>query len=235
LTALLSAAAAERILVMNLQANQVPGGVADSLSEILLAEIRKHAGGAEVVGRAEIEAMLAFEQQKDLLGCSDDTACLAQIGGALGAGLLVTGTLGKLGGTYLLHVKMIDTVNAKVKSYASEQVKGDEEQLIAAATRMAQKVMGVEVAPPPVVAAAPTPPPAAVAPPSQVVAPPPVAAEAAEVEAPGSWYGKWWVWALVAGVGGGAVAVYAWKRGQTSGTEDLARPVRFEIDPRAVR
>ena len=41
--------------------------------------------GAEVVSGAEIRSLIGFERQKQLLGCKEDSSCIAEMGGALGA------------------------------------------------------------------------------------------------------------------------------------------------------
>ena len=56
--------------------------------------------------RKDIQDMLALESEKQLLGCSDDTNCLAEIGGALGVSYLVAGNIGKNIG-YLLVDELI--------------------------------------------------------------------------------------------------------------------------------
>jgi hypothetical protein len=45
--------------------------------------------------------MLALEQAKQSVGCGSDMACLAEIGGALGADYLITGSVLLVGDTYL--------------------------------------------------------------------------------------------------------------------------------------
>lgn len=83
-----------------------------TLGSILTAEIAKL--GYSVMSTADINAMLAFEQQRDLLGCGD-ASCLAEIGGALGVDLLVNGTIGLVGGTYTVALTLVDSKRAKVK------------------------------------------------------------------------------------------------------------------------
>ena len=60
-----------------------------------------------MLGGSELRAMLDLEQQKTALGCND-TSCLAELGGSLGVPFLVVPTIGKLGGSYLLNIKLFD-------------------------------------------------------------------------------------------------------------------------------
>ena len=64
--------------------------------------------------------MLTFHKTKQQLGC-DDTACLAEIGGALGADQLVTANLARFGEAYVLTLRLIDVRHAQVIRDASEQ------------------------------------------------------------------------------------------------------------------
>jgi hypothetical protein len=71
--------------------------------------------GYKVISTADINAMLSFEKQKELVGCEDKVACLIEIGGALGTDLLVAGTVGKLGSTFNVSLTLIDTRTNNVR------------------------------------------------------------------------------------------------------------------------
>src|SRR3974377_675727 len=84
-----------RVVILNISASGVSSELTATLSEVLVSAVREEMRGkATVIGQREITAMISLERQRDLLGCSD-TACLAEIGGALGADQLVTASLGK--------------------------------------------------------------------------------------------------------------------------------------------
>ncbi len=68
---------------------------------------------SEVVGMADVEALLDIEQAKDLIGCADVT-CTAEIGLALDAELLVQGSLGKIGDRLFVVLKVIEARDATV-------------------------------------------------------------------------------------------------------------------------
>ncbi len=100
----------------------------DALSDMLANEIRRQ-GNFRVVGKSDIRAALQLEEQKQLLGCSDDS-CIAEIGGALGVRWVVVGNISKFGKTYLLNLKLMDVVEIKVLSGISKKVTGGEDMLI---------------------------------------------------------------------------------------------------------
>ncbi len=88
-------------------------GLGRSLAAIVAAEVQ--ALGHRTISSADLDAMLSLEKQKDLLGCEENTSCLAEIGGALGVELMVAGTIGRLGGSYTLTLTLIDTRRAEVR------------------------------------------------------------------------------------------------------------------------
>lgn len=97
--------------------------LSQSLVPLIASEVS--ALGHSVISTTDIQAMLSFERQKALLGCNDDTSCLAEIGGALGVDLLVSGTLAKLGDTYNLTLTVLDIRTAEVKQRFQGQAGGD--------------------------------------------------------------------------------------------------------------
>ena len=125
----------ERVVVLDLNAKDEVTDLAIELSELVVGSIRAHLPGTEVTGQSDIKAMLSVEQQKMTVGCEDDTSCLAEIGGALGADHVVTGRLGKVGEIYLLSLKLIHAPRALVVRQFSERIRGNEEQLVEAVSQ----------------------------------------------------------------------------------------------------
>ena len=65
------------------------------------------AGRYTVVAPEEMDAISA-ELERQLAGGCDETSCIAELGGALGAQFSITGTMGKLGARYTINLKLID-------------------------------------------------------------------------------------------------------------------------------
>jgi hypothetical protein len=107
-------AAAPGVAVIDLEGLRgVDKGSVRLLNESLLTELRDSGAFASVIGGSDLGAMLDMEQQKQVLGCGDD-GCLAEIGGALGVPLMVTGGIGRLGETVFLHLKLLNVDDAEV-------------------------------------------------------------------------------------------------------------------------
>ncbi|MFN7133952.1 MAG: SUMF1/EgtB/PvdO family nonheme iron enzyme, partial [Myxococcales bacterium] len=101
----------------------VQRAVAEVVNDAFVAALQ--ARGAQVITQKDVDSMLGLEQRKAALnvevarrmgedGCAADTACLAEIGGALGATLLVTGSLSKLGGSLQFTAELLDQRKGQV-------------------------------------------------------------------------------------------------------------------------
>ena len=83
------------------------------VSTLLASELRK-VPGLMVTSQEDVRSLLGLERQKQMLHCSD-ASCLAEIGGALGVDLMVTGSVSKLGDSLVLVLRAIDVRHAQVK------------------------------------------------------------------------------------------------------------------------
>ena len=154
-----------------------------------------------VVTARQISTLLGFERQKQLLGCSDNASCIAELANALGVDGIVTGQLGKFDDLYQLDIKIIGAVNGRILSAYSGQAKGDRgllDELTRAAKQIAAELRTNTQRSAPVAAE-----PEHLEPkPSPVVAPPPEVSEAQPAPT-----GHWWIPAAAGGVALAAGAV----------------------------
>jgi TolB-like protein len=122
----------------------------DALSDMMSNQIREM-GNFKVIGKADISAALQLEQQKALLGCTDDS-CLAEMGGALGVRYMVVGNISLLGKTWLLNLKLLDVRTVEVVKGVSRSITGAEDHFIKALQEAVYDLMlgieGVEVSRP---------------------------------------------------------------------------------------
>jgi hypothetical protein len=109
-----------KVAVLDIEAVNVDPAVARAFSEAYASAIHE-LGCCAVTTRAEISALLGFEKEKQLLGCSDNVSCMTEIGGALGVEKLAVGTLSRVEGLYLLTLKLIDTRAAKTEGRFSNR------------------------------------------------------------------------------------------------------------------
>ena len=119
------------LAALNFKAQRgVEDDLAEMISEAALSVLRNSKRFKSVIGSSDVAAMISAEQQKQALGCDDDS-CLAQLGGALGVPYLLTGSLGMLGGRFMLNVKLLAVDEAKVagritKMFDGERALGDD-------------------------------------------------------------------------------------------------------------
>ena len=128
--------------VLDLVASGVDKAVAANLTQVLSSEI-KRIKGAKVISRDDIKAMLTFEEDKIMLGCADDSSCVAEVGAALGVEYMVTGHVGKIGGAYVVSLSMMSPADFKVVNRVSESFAGREEQLVGAVRHAGRELIGL--------------------------------------------------------------------------------------------
>ena len=85
-----------KIAVLDLKEQGVDKALAQSATSLLAAELQK-LDVFKIISRDDIRNMLQFEKDKQSMGCEADSACLAEIGGALGVEYTVNGSLAKIG------------------------------------------------------------------------------------------------------------------------------------------
>ena len=109
----------------------------------------------------DMAALLGIEKQKQLLGCPDDqSSCMAELAGALGADGLVTGQIARVGKSYQLNVKILAADGSRTLYLHSSKLLATEEELLeelnATAVKAVAKLraeLGGPQAPPAAVAA----------------------------------------------------------------------------------
>jgi hypothetical protein len=131
--------------VLQLAARNVSPDLADLVSEAVVQEAHK-LEGRRVVGMAEIRELLGFERQRQLAGCTE-SECLAEIAGALGVDEVLSGSIGKLGDSWLLNLRLQNLHTGATVSQASARIVGGrgEEFLDAVGPLVEQLFPGVPV------------------------------------------------------------------------------------------
>lgn len=84
----------------------------EGLAALIASELGERRPDVTVVGSGEIRALIGFEREKQLVGCSDGS-CLAEVGGALGVDYLVITEGSRLGGTWLVSMSLLDVAKSK--------------------------------------------------------------------------------------------------------------------------
>jgi hypothetical protein len=124
-------AGALRVAVLDpTKLGEIPERPLAAFSQALVPEIRK-LEGVSAIGMGEVRDMLAFDRQRQLLGCSDES-CLAEIGGALGVDEIISSQLTLVGKSYSLTLKRVSLKKAKVIQAETKHFdKRDGEELLA--------------------------------------------------------------------------------------------------------
>ncbi|MDP2343642.1 MAG: hypothetical protein Q8O67_21970 [Deltaproteobacteria bacterium] len=144
-------AARPRLIVLDLANNGVEHELAGTLLDVLSTALTR--GPFDVTTAADLRAISNLEADKQALGnCKDSAACIAEIANALGADLLVHGSIGKIGDEILMNVAMFDA--RKNMAIAREKAQGRDQQKLVhkvevAATRMIAFYEGKEPPPAP--------------------------------------------------------------------------------------
>jgi TolB-like protein len=125
-----AAPAVTSVAVFNLETQAgLTDGVAKLMTEHVAALLRESSAFGRVVASADLASLVDLERQKQMANCANDS-CMAELAGALGVDFLVTGSIGKLGDSYLLNIKLLDVKRAVTKGSVSERFTGKSEEAL---------------------------------------------------------------------------------------------------------
>jgi len=80
----------------------------------------------QLMSRSQIDSKLTAAERD----CSGDDRCLSAIGRRLNVEMIVTGTVGALGDSYVLHIKAVDVGSGKSRGITTDPLKGSPDDLI---------------------------------------------------------------------------------------------------------
>ncbi|HEY8212401.1 MAG TPA: hypothetical protein VIG99_33185 [Myxococcaceae bacterium] len=137
-----------KLIVLDL----APGGgvdpsVAAALTEAVTQEVADR-GFFRVLSSKEVQTMMGFERQKQMVGCSDESNCLTELGGALGTRFVMGGAVTKLGNAYQLSLQMLDSQRAQPVGRAT-RLANDIGALRQAVPFLVAEATGTPLPPPP--------------------------------------------------------------------------------------
>lgn len=99
------------------------------LTDLMVSELRASGRFSRVVSYQELQTMLDYEKQKQLADC-DNKSCLAELLGALGVDLVVTGTFATLGPSRFFSVKMMDMRSAQTLAAVMRKLPSDKPEAL---------------------------------------------------------------------------------------------------------
>jgi hypothetical protein len=98
--------------------------------------------GVQVMSQGEIVALLGLERTKQMLGCSEESGCLVELGSALDSDRLVSGSLTILERTALLTVRLMDARKARTLARTTATlIDATEPELVETARRLAHEAL----------------------------------------------------------------------------------------------
>ena len=100
-----------KLLVLSPTAPPDESAAAQAVATVVAVELQK-LGPFDVITARDVEKMIELEGEKQAVGCADDS-CLAELAGAMGAGLVVFGELTKIGGLRIVQLNLFDSAAAK--------------------------------------------------------------------------------------------------------------------------
>jgi len=115
-----------RLLVLDFSAEgDVPPGLVGTVNSLVSAELSTYPD-LDVIANADVRRMVELEGARQESGCGD-TSCLAELAGALGARLVVFGSVGKLGSATVVNLNLFDSVTAQSTGRQFVEVKDPSE------------------------------------------------------------------------------------------------------------
>ncbi|MFZ5440271.1 MAG: kelch repeat-containing protein [Myxococcota bacterium] len=73
-----------------------------------------------VISSREVATLIGLERQKQLLGCGEES-CMAEVANAIGSNFVLTSSVGRVGETYLVTVKLVDARRSHVAARTTLQ------------------------------------------------------------------------------------------------------------------
>ncbi len=135
----LFAQSTKRIAVLDLQGDGVSKSAAKTLSERLRSKL-VNTGAFHVLEREQMDEILG-EQGFQQSGCVSDE-CLVEIGRLVGVEQMIGGSIGKIGQTYTLDLRIIDVQSGRILKTVSDDYRGDADGLLNVLEIAAKRIAG---------------------------------------------------------------------------------------------
>jgi TolB-like protein len=134
--------AAKRIAVLELMGQGISQAGAQTLTERLRSRL-VNTKAFHVLEREQMDEVLK-EQGFQQSGCVSDE-CLVEIGRLVGVEQMVGGSIGKIGQTYTLDLRIIDVSSGRIVKTVSHDYRGDADGLLEVLETAAREIAGEKV------------------------------------------------------------------------------------------
>lgn len=133
--------AQETVAVLDFKANGVADYEAETLTERLRSEIAK-TETYRLVDRKLLDKIMQ-EQALQQSGCTTDE-CVAEVGELLGVQFMINGSIGKLGNTFTIDIKLVSVTTGAAERSQNISFKGPIEGMIVEMEILAWEIVGLE-------------------------------------------------------------------------------------------
>ena len=134
-----------KLVVDQIASKGVEESTVGALSDVLCGYIAENSSNWNVLCTEDVKSILAAKENALLLGSCGDAACLKEMGTLLQADLVLNGSIGKVGQTYLFNFSILDVANsitfARVHHSAKPEEDGGEVDLIRAVRKAAELLL----------------------------------------------------------------------------------------------
>lgn len=115
------AAGSKHVLVLDLKVAGLESKVGAALPALIAQEIARHPG-YNVSSTDDVQRLMSHEAQKQVVGCSQDDACMVEVSKKLQADLIVNGSVGKVGESLVLNLALVNPKDLGKATGAMETV-----------------------------------------------------------------------------------------------------------------
>ena len=119
-----------QLAVLDVKTTGVDESLGPVLTEVLSTALANNPGITVIAG-SDIKAMLDFEASRALFSC-EESACVAEMGGALGVDGIVITQVAKVGDTYVINLKLLNVLEARTEARISKTAQGKVDLLLEA-------------------------------------------------------------------------------------------------------
>jgi TolB-like protein len=190
------------VAVMDMEPKGVPENEVSALSDRLRTELFR-TGAFDVMERGKMQDVLKEQGFQQSGACNTD-ACAVEIGQLIGVQKIIGGSLGKVGKTYTVNLRMIDVKTGRIERSVTEDYTGEIDKLLTSTMKTVAYTLANSVASDQKAQKAENKQdPKAGKKPSAQAMPKPAASGGSPV------YKKWWFWGGIGllGAGGAAAAL----------------------------
>jgi TolB-like protein len=121
------------VAVMDLEPKGVPENEVSALSDRLRTELFR-TGTFDVMERGKMQDVLKEQGFQQSGACNTD-ACAVEIGQLIGVQKMIGGSLGKVGKTYTVNLRMIDVKTGRIERSVTEDYTGEIDKLLTSVMR----------------------------------------------------------------------------------------------------